>query len=61
MAAPWALPNVETITEPYPRATKPVAVVILVQVGVIGMNGSGPTKIKEVAKTILPITDIIVG
>ena len=52
----------ETITAPYPQATKAAAMVMLCQVGLmILMDGKGPKKIKETAKIIFPNKDTIVG
>lgn len=61
-AAPLALAKVETMTAPYPNATKAVAMVMLCQEGVMSFrDGNGPRKMKDMAKMTLPITETIVG
>ena len=57
MAALCARPKVDTITDPYPRATKAAANVIELQVGIMSTEGKGPRKMKAVAKIMFPTTD----
>ena len=60
-AALWALPKVDTMIQACPTAAVPVANVMLIQDGLKLMNGSGPMNVKDPIKTMLPITDIMVG